>query len=197
MLSSRYFPSFIAKSEVKSIPFIGKISKALNCLFVNRSDQYSRSLVADSIAARMSDPTSSSLCLFPQGCTSDSRYITSFQLGAFRPGLPVLPVVFDYQYKRANCSWDTRHFLLLYYRTSCQIVNRVVVYYLPVYHPSEEEVLDPVLFADNVRKLMAKVSGLKLSSSGYRAKRLYEEVIAEKITLEEANLILEKSLSKV
>ncbi|KAL0222471.1 hypothetical protein RCL1_002325 [Eukaryota sp. TZLM3-RCL] len=131
-LYSEHFVSFIAKGEVRRIPLIGKIARAANCLFVDRSDKNSRQIIAQSMTDRMRDPTKSNLLVFPQGCTSDSRYLTSFQLGAFRPGKPVLPIVLKYHYKRANPSWDTRHFLFSYYRTACMFFI-LITYPMSVY----------------------------------------------------------------
>ncbi|KAL0205519.1 hypothetical protein P9112_000826 [Eukaryota sp. TZLM1-RC] len=185
------FPSFIAKAEVSRIPFIGKIAKSANCLFVNRSDPNSRQLISSSMNERMSDESKSSLLIFPQGCTSDSSHITQFQLGAFRPAKPVQPVVLCYEYKRGNPSWDTAHFLYVFWRCACQFYNKVSVLYLPLYHPSEEEQANPRLFADNVRHEMAKAGGLRAVESGYREKRIYEEVLFGKISSREANSILE------
>lgn len=36
------------------------------------------------------------------------------------------------------------------------MISFVVLQYLPVYNPSEEEKKDPSLYADNVQRLMAK-----------------------------------------
>ena len=32
-----FFPSFVAKSDVKSFPGVGSIAKAIDCVFVNRA----------------------------------------------------------------------------------------------------------------------------------------------------------------
>lgn len=53
---------------------------------------------------------------------------------------------------------------------------RVVL--LPVYRPSPEEVADPKLYAENVRRLMAGELGLPLSE--YDAKRLNAEYYGKK-----------------
>lgn len=51
-----------------------------------------------------------------------------------------------------NSHLQGRHFLLLL----CQFVNHMEVTRLPVYVPSQEEKDDPKLYANNVRRLMAK-----------------------------------------
>lgn len=46
--------------------------------------------------------------------------------------------------------------LKLLWLTLVQPTSNCEIEFLPVYHPSEEEKTDPKLYANNVRKLMAK-----------------------------------------
>lgn len=48
---------------------------------------------------------------------------------------------------------------------------------LPVYVPSEKEVADASLYAHNVREVMAKAGGLKISDSELKDKKDYLELI--------------------
>jgi len=48
------------------------------------------------------------------------------------------------------------------YFAICQTNLKVEVHFLPRYVPSEEEMSDAQMFADNVRKYMAKVAGIGL-----------------------------------
>lgn len=43
--------------------------------------------------------------LFPEGTTSNGRFMLSFQNGAFVPGYPVQPVVVRYPYVHFDQSW--------------------------------------------------------------------------------------------
>lgn len=47
---------------------------------------------------------------------------------------------------------QTRHVILLL----CQFVNNITVMRLPLYYPSQEEKDNPKLYAENVRRLMAR-----------------------------------------
>jgi lysophosphatidylcholine acyltransferase/lyso-PAF acetyltransferase len=47
--------------------------------------------------------------------------------------------------------WQVRHVIFLL----CQFVNYIEVVRLPIYYPSQQEMDDPKLYADNVRRLMA------------------------------------------
>merc|ERR1711991_979568 len=54
----------------------------------------------------------------------------------------------------------------------CQFENNLEVIYLPVYKPNLEERNDPRLFANNVRKQMAKVMDVPMTSHTYDDVRL-------------------------
>jgi lysophosphatidylcholine acyltransferase/lyso-PAF acetyltransferase len=58
-----------------------------------------------------------------------------------------------------NVAW---HF----WRLQAQFVNKCEVHVLKPYIPSKAEEADPRLYADNVRRLMAKELGAKLSPYG-------------------------------
>ena len=52
---------------------------------------------------------------------------------------------------------------LLTFLTMCQPIINVEMEYLPVYHPSEEEKKDAMMFANNVRQLMAQELNIPIS----------------------------------
>lgn len=97
--------------------------------------------------------------------------------GAFRAGHPVQPVCLKYdrplvrtrrapaarahmphryRYKYWNPAYGITTFLPHALRTLTQIYNSLEVHYLPVYVPSEAECKDWMLYASNVRAVMAK-----------------------------------------
>jgi len=43
--------------------------------------------------------------LFPEGTTTNGRFLLSFQMGAFIPGYPIQPVVVRYPYVHFDQSW--------------------------------------------------------------------------------------------
>ncbi|KAI1901904.1 hypothetical protein AGOR_G00039230, partial [Albula goreensis] len=51
--------------------------------------------------------------------------------------------------------------------TLCQLHNVVEIEYLPTYTPSEEEKNNPALFANNVRRLMAKALGVPVTDYSF------------------------------
>nr|XP_014353484.1 PREDICTED: lysophosphatidylcholine acyltransferase 1 [Latimeria chalumnae] len=105
--------------------------------------------------------------IFPEGtCTNRSCLIT-FKPGAFIPGVPVQPVVLRYPNKMDTITWTWQGpgaFEILWL-TLCQFHNFVEIEFLPVYVPSEEEIKNPALYANNVRRIMAKA--LKVPVTDY------------------------------
>ena len=96
--------------------------------------------------------------VFAEGTTTNARGLARFGTGGFRPGVPVQPVTISHGNREAAV-WtreqDHRllHSLLLIMASP---LNKVTLEFLPVYTPSAEERQDPILFANNVQKVMAE-----------------------------------------
>ena len=73
----------------------------MDCLYVDR-DAPGTARVSDAVVARMRDmaagrlPHARPLLLFPEGTTTNGRYLLPFKTGAFLAGLPLRPVVLRY-----------------------------------------------------------------------------------------------------
>jgi lysophosphatidylcholine acyltransferase/lyso-PAF acetyltransferase len=59
----------------------------------------------------------------------------------------------------------------------CQFVNHMEVIQLPVYSPSEKELTDPKLYANNVRAQMALEGNLTMSDIGLYEKRIFHSAL--------------------
>ncbi|CAN1835827.1 Lysophospholipid acyltransferase LPEAT1, partial [Linum perenne] len=68
-----------------------------------------------------------------------------------------------------SLQFQLRHVILLF----CQFINHLEVTRLPVYYPSQEEKNDPKLYANNIRRLMAREGNLVMSEIGLAEKRIY------------------------
>ncbi|XP_025075510.1 lysophosphatidylcholine acyltransferase [Pogonomyrmex barbatus] len=153
------FPSIIVRRESGLNPFIGNTHTSL------RSRRISHIFASpDAI-----DPTpfSPQVMIFPEGtCTNRSCLIT-FKSGAFYPGVPVQPVCIRYPNKldTVTWTWEGPGALKLLWLTLTQLNSSCEIEFLPVYNPSEAEKLDPKLYANNVRRLMAEA--LKIPVSDY------------------------------
>ncbi|KAK9066687.1 hypothetical protein SSX86_014010 [Deinandra increscens subsp. villosa] len=179
---SSSFPSFVAKRSVGKLPLVGIISKCLGCIYVQRESKSAdfkgvSGVVNDRINESLQDKSAPMVMLFPEGTTTNGDYILPFKTGAFLSKAPVLPVILRYPYQKFSPAWDTisgkRHVILLL----CQFVNNITVTRLPLYHPSQEEKEDPKLYAENVRRLMAREGDLKMSDVGLPEKRVYHAAI--------------------
>ncbi|KAM9304163.1 lysophosphatidylcholine acyltransferase 1 isoform 2-T2 [Morus bassanus] len=154
------FASIVMKAESKDIPIWGTLIKYIRPVFVSRSDQDSRRKTVEEIKRRaQSDGKWPQIMIFPEGtCTNRSCLIT-FKPGAFIPGVPVQPVVLRYPNKLDTITWTWQGpgALEILWLTLCQFHNSVEIEFLPVYIPSEEERKNPVLYANNVRRVMAEL----------------------------------------
>ncbi|XP_012688969.2 lysophosphatidylcholine acyltransferase 1 [Clupea harengus] len=151
--------SIVMKAESKDIPLWGTLIKYIRPVFVSRSDQDSRRKTVEEIKRRaQSDGEWPQIMIFPEGtCTNRSCLIT-FKPGAFIPAVPVQPVVIRYPNTLDTITWTWQGpgaFKILWL-TLCQLHNEFEIEYLPTYTPSEEEKKNPALFAQNVRRIMAK-----------------------------------------
>ncbi|XP_042519012.1 lysophospholipid acyltransferase LPEAT1-like isoform X3 [Macadamia integrifolia] len=168
--------------SVAKLPFVGLMSKCMGCVYVQRESKSSdfkgvSGIVTDRVKEAHQNKNAPMMLLFPEGTTTNGDFLLPFKTGAFLSKSPVLPVILRYPYQRFSPSWDTisgaRHVILLL----CQFVNHIEVTKLPVYHPSEQEKEDPILYANNVRKLMASEGNLTMSDIGLAEKRIYHATL--------------------
>lgn len=179
---SSSFPSFVAKRSVGKLPLVGLISQCLGCVYVQRESKSSNTkgvsaVVNERIQEAHENKSAPMMMLFPEGTTTNGDYILPFKTGAFLAKAPVLPVILKYPYERFSPAWDSisgvRHVILLL----CQFVNKMSVTRLPVYYPSQEEKDNPKLYAENVRRLMAREGNLIMSDIGLAEKRVYHAAL--------------------
>ncbi|GLU04403.1 hypothetical protein SLE2022_215530 [Rubroshorea leprosula] len=179
---SSSFSSFVANRSVAKLPFVGLISKCLGCIFVQRESKSSdfkgvSGVVTDRVHEAHQNKIAPMMMLFPEGTITNGSYLLPFKTGAFLARVPVLPVILRYPYQRFSPAWDSisgaRHVIFLL----CQFINYIEVTRLPVYYPSQEEKDDSKLYANNVRRLMAKEGNLILSDVGLPEKRVYHAAL--------------------
>lgn len=160
----------VAKADSEHVPIFGTILNFTQPVYVKRSDPNSRQNTVHEIARRATskDPWSQ-VIIFPEGtCTNRSCLIT-FKLGAFVPGVPIQPILIRYpnELNTLTWTWDGPTAFQTLWLTLCQLRTNMEIEYMPVYIPSSEEKKDPKLFAENVRRLMAKALQLPVSSYSY------------------------------
>ncbi|CAH9144767.1 unnamed protein product [Cuscuta epithymum] len=179
---SSSFPSFVAKRSVAKLPLVGLISKCLGCVYVQRESRSPdfkgvSGIVNERIKEAHQNKFDPIMMLFPEGTTTNGDFLLPFKTGAFLSKVPVLPVILSYPYQRFSPAWDSiagaRHVILLL----CQFINHMEVIRLPIYFPSQQEKDDPKLYAENVRRLMAREGNMTLSDIGLAEKRVYHAAL--------------------
>ncbi|KAL6070200.1 Lysophospholipid acyltransferase LPEAT2 [Balamuthia mandrillaris] len=100
------------------------------------------------------------LLIFPEGTTTNGRYLIHFHKGAFAGGYPIQPVFTRFPFRRWSPTWESIPFYLHLFQLLTQFYIPVEVTFLPAYYPSFDELADPQLYADNVQQYMAKKMGV-------------------------------------
>ncbi|XP_043287349.1 lysophosphatidylcholine acyltransferase isoform X1 [Venturia canescens] len=163
-------PSIVAKAEVGRIPFFGKLINYTQPVYVWRDDPNSRQNTVKEIIERATSKEDwPQVMIFPEGtCTNRSCLIT-FKCGAFYPGVPVQPVCIRYPNKldTVTWTWEGPGALKLLWLTLVQLSSSCEIEFLPVYRPSEAEKMDPKLYANNVRRVMAEALQIPVSDYTY------------------------------
>jgi 1-acyl-sn-glycerol-3-phosphate acyltransferase len=89
--------SFLAKDDVRKMPFIGWIAKAIGCVFVERNSKESREAARYSLARKSYFPP---IVLYPEGQRGDGTKLLPFRYGAFEivtdVGAELLPCTITY-----------------------------------------------------------------------------------------------------
>ena len=195
---------FLAKEETKNYFLVGTISKGLNCLFVKRESKTDRERIFTELEKRQKDfydgKILTPICLFPEGTTTNGKYILKFKRGAFYNLLPIKPQIIllgnniNYSIGLGSTSPAFN-----YFRSLCYFGCNVNLCELPVIKPTEymfEKYRelgneDWEVFAEVTRKIMCEISGLKESNKTYRDSLRYENSLIKGSYEEENKELLE------
>ncbi|XP_012259704.2 lysophosphatidylcholine acyltransferase isoform X1 [Athalia rosae] len=185
-------PSVVAKAETSRIPFFGKLINFTQPVYVWREDPNSRQNTIKEIIERATSKEDwPQVMIFPEGtCTNRSCLIT-FKSGAFYPGVPIQPVCIKYPNKldTVTWTWEGPGALKLLWLTLTQLNSSCEIEFLPVYKPSEAEKSDPKLYANNVRRLMARALQIPVSDYTYDDCRIISK--AHQLNLKHVSTIIE------
>jgi 1-acyl-sn-glycerol-3-phosphate acyltransferase len=90
--------AMVSRADVAGWPLVGQAARAVDTVFVNRSDAFSGATAVRAISARLSRP--STVIVFPEGTTFSDDDVRPFHMGAFmaalRCGADVVPVGIAY-----------------------------------------------------------------------------------------------------
>ncbi|XVE73963.1 hypothetical protein DITRI_Ditri11bG0160500 [Diplodiscus trichospermus] len=161
------FPTIVASESHDSIPFVGTIIRAMQVIYVNRFSPASRKSAVNEIKRRASCDTFPRLLLFPEGTTTNGRFLISFQLGAFIPGYPIQPIVVHYPHVHFDQSWGLISLAKLMFRMFTQFHNFMEVEYLPIVMPPGHEKQNAIRFAERTGQAMASALNVVQTSHSY------------------------------
>lgn len=153
------YASPVARVENKTTPVLWAPQAVGHTIFVDRRSVDSRQGAMSAIVTRARSPLPwPQIFVFSEGTTTNGQALVRFQTGGFKPGVPVQPVTI--RYSRPDLTTWTRdqnhrfiHSILLIMSNP---INSVTLEFLPVYDPSQAEKDNPVLYAQNVQKVMAE-----------------------------------------
>ena len=178
---------FLAKDDVQNVPFIGTIAKGINCLFVQRENKEDRERIFIELEKRQRDfydgKLLTPLCIFPEGTTTNGKYILKFKKGAFYALLPIKPQLIllddNVNYSPA-IGVSTTGFN--YFRSLAYFRVNIYLCQLPVIKPTDymwenyselgKEKWE--VYAEVTRKIMCEIGGLKPSNKTFRDSKKYE-----------------------
>jgi lysophosphatidylcholine acyltransferase/lyso-PAF acetyltransferase len=178
-------PYIVSRQENKQIPLLGKCIEFSQSLFVSREDPESRQKTVRQIIYRSQNSGKwPRLLIFPEGSCSNRKALMTFKPGAFVPGKPVQPVLIRYpnDVDTVTWTWNQPHGAKsILWLTLTQPFSRASLEFLPVYAPSNEEIADSKLYANNVRQIMAKALKVPTNDLTFEeVKRLYGKKYKQK-----------------
>ena len=195
---------FLSKEETKDIFLVGTISKGINCLFVKRESKEDRERIFVELEKRQKDfyegRILSPLCLFPEGTTTNGKYILKFKRGAFYSLLPIKPqIILLDNNLNYSVAIGVGSAILNYFRSLCYFGCKINLCELPVIKPTEymfekyshlgEEKWE--VFAEVTRKIMCEIGGLTPSDKTFRDSKRYENSLYKGVYEEEHKELLE------
>eukprot|EP01130_Rhizamoeba_saxonica_P006312 TRINITY_DN2516_c0_g1_i1.p1 TRINITY_DN2516_c0_g1~~TRINITY_DN2516_c0_g1_i1.p1 ORF type:complete len:170 (-),score=34.24 TRINITY_DN2516_c0_g1_i1:39-548(-) len=166
------------------VPFVNTLAATWGCVFVYRKGENTDAPSAtEQISSRDYDG-GNRLLIFPEGTTTNGKYVLRFRSGSFVGGHPVKPLAIRYISNKFSPSWESINLLPHAFRLFTQIYNSVEVICLPIYYPSPEEAEDPRLYASNVGKQIAKALDLPISEATWDDKREYHTLLRSEMKKE-------------
>ena len=162
--------SFVGKKEVRKIPLVGRVFKAIDGLFLDREDPRQAIAVFKEAERRMKG-TGLSYVIFPEGTRAKGEAFAtllpfhpgSFKI-AFRIKAPLLPFAISGTERLLSGDLDRRHLVLLSF-------FKAVL-------PSDYEGLSTVAYAEKAQKAIAaeRARLLELDAEYYQANRQKEKL---------------------
>lgn len=181
---------FLAMKMITCVPIGGAIAADIGSIFVERLSEFSRKETFDDLMKRQKDfyegKLVNDIVVFPEGTTSNNRYVVKFKQGAFRSLLPLKPMIIHIDKKASYhlCSNVTN---LFFHVLRCFTTIKNTLYYcqLPIIKPTQymydnyshlgKEKWD--IYSSVVKNMYAEIGGFKQSELGHRDKDIYYDAL--------------------
>ena len=173
------------------MPVINKLTDGLQSVYIDKSDVNQREnalgiLKERAVQIEDEGSTWNPFCIFPEGTTSNGSHILKFKRGAFEAMRTVRPCYITVTKRFYSSCYDVLGFweyVILLMSSLC--VYTCTVHILPEFTPNEIMLQkhadkgqeDWEIFAECVRDMMSKQSGLPKSNTMLREKLTYEKML--------------------
>lgn len=192
---------FITSDKVASFPFVGTVCTWLGSIYVSRLDKESRANTIKMLDEKMKNialnKEYSELAIFPEGTTSNGRYLLPFKQGAFMNFLPLKPLVIEIDsLSKISLAMDiiemTTHVIIV----CCVLYHSVTLYSIPDFYPTKyfiEEYIPSVIqeqqkpwqvYAEVMRTIMNQVSNISKGNQTYEDKVQLLDILRNKKEVE-------------
>ena len=194
---------FMAKDETKKYPFVGKLAQGISCLFVKRENKEDREKIFTQLEERQKNfyegKYLAPLLLYPEGTTTNGKYLLKFKKGAFYHLLPIKPqIILIEDNLNFSMAIGTSSAPFNYFRSLCYFGFNINLCELPVIKPTEymwehyshlgQEKWE--IFAEVTRKIMCEIGGLKPSDKTFRNNKYYERALVKGVYVKEGESLI-------
>ena len=176
-----YAVSLLITYELLRTPAIGGVMAELGSFFIDRENENSRKKALETLLQRQKDfynkKSFIKTLIFPEGTTTNGKYIANFKKGAFLALLPVKPLLVLY-YDGFLCSTNRFYFFV---RTVGTFKITIKFAELPVIKPTDymfekyknlgKEKWE--IYAKVVNNIYSEIGGLKQTDIKYRDRVIY------------------------
>jgi 1-acyl-sn-glycerol-3-phosphate acyltransferase len=152
----------VAAAMTKDLPVFGRFVDAADPIYVERGKGDNGPSVVDRLRDSIENTNYRHL-IFPEGTYTNGRTLLEFKVGAFAIGKPITPVIFHFPEWVPFWNREESGFATQLYRLAATFQTPIKIEILPTYHPSQEELDDPALYAHNMRALLSERTGRPMS----------------------------------
>jgi 1-acyl-sn-glycerol-3-phosphate acyltransferase len=176
----KFAPGFISKSTIKNLPIISKIAELLECLFLDRTDEKQRLLVAEEIINRqksfINKESLTPLIIFPEGTLCSGTHLLKFKRGAFSSLFPIKPMIVKLDFTgEESISCGALNFILHVVVLLTKIKQNITFIELPTIYPTEYMLEKYMclgkekwqIYSEVVRLIYSEIGGFKLSDRNF------------------------------